>query len=113
MNNSLEKKAKPSKLNIIKEDYQEQERVFEREVGFRNDDKGFIAVITGPMYAGKTSALIQRYRSISVCRPVAVYKPSRDTRYSKTYIVSHDGDKITATTISDLNDTELKKEKFI
>lgn len=53
---------------------------------------GFVEVIFGPMFAGKTTELLKRVeaqqrRGLSV----AVVKSNKDDRYDLTHIVTHDG----------------------
>ncbi|MDK2982623.1 MAG: thymidine kinase, partial [Thermococcaceae archaeon] len=46
--------------------------------------EGFLEVITGPMFAGKTSELIKRIeRQMFAKRTAALFKPSIDNRYSE------------------------------
>ncbi|MCD6524581.1 MAG: thymidine kinase [Thermococcus sp.] len=53
---------------------------------------GFLEVITGPMFAGKTTELIKRIeRQAFAKRRVALFKPSVDTRYSTEEVVAHNG----------------------
>lgn len=60
---------------------------------------GSLTVYAGPMYAGKSSALIAELEaSLEESKRVIVIKPSIDNRYSLTDIVSHDGISLTATT---------------
>jgi thymidine kinase len=49
---------------------------------------GRLTIVTGPMFAGKTTALI---KAVSMFSPneVLVFKPSIDTRYSKENVVTH------------------------
>lgn len=53
--------------------------------------KGFIEVVCGPMFAGKTEELIRRIKRLQYAhQKVLVFKPSIDDRYSKeSVIVSH------------------------
>ncbi|WP_048148271.1 thymidine kinase [Palaeococcus ferrophilus] len=54
--------------------------------------EGFLEVITGPMFAGKTTELIKRVeRQIFAKRKAALFKPSIDTRYSEDHVVAHNG----------------------
>lgn len=56
---------------------------------------GWIEVICGSMFSGKTEELIRRLRRAMIARQkVAIFKPKIDTRYSTTEIVSHDRQKI-------------------
>ena len=51
---------------------------------------GWIEVICGPMFSGKSEELIRRLRRATIARKrVQVFKPAVDTRYSKDEIVSH------------------------
>src|SRR6266850_2480000 len=51
---------------------------------------GWIEVICGPMFSGKSEELIRRLRRAMFARKrVQVFKPVIDTRYSATEIVSH------------------------
>jgi len=53
---------------------------------------GFLEVITGPMFAGKTTELIKRVeRQAFAKRKVALFKPAIDTRYSTEEVVAHNG----------------------
>lgn len=60
-------------------------------------DHGWIEVVAGPMYSGKTEELIRRIRRAKIAKQkVQVFKPKIDNRYSKDDVVSHGGDKIDA-----------------
>ncbi len=51
---------------------------------------GWIEVICGPMFSGKSEELIRRLRRAMIARKrVEVFKPSIDNRYSDDEIVSH------------------------
>ena len=51
---------------------------------------GWIEVICGPMFSGKSEELIRRLRRAMIARRrVQVFKPAIDDRYSKDEIVSH------------------------
>jgi thymidine kinase len=51
---------------------------------------GWIEVICGPMFSGKSEELIRRLRRAKIARKrVAVFKPAMDTRFSETEIVTH------------------------
>ena len=52
--------------------------------------KGWIEVITGPMFAGKSEALIRRIKRLEYAhKKTLVFKPKIDNRYSENEIVSH------------------------
>ena len=51
---------------------------------------GWIEVIAGCMFSGKTEELIRRIRRAQIARQeVAIFKPKVDNRYSSNHIVSH------------------------
>ncbi len=51
---------------------------------------GWIEVITGPMFAGKTEELIRRIRRLQFAkRNIVVFKPAIDNRYGDDEVVSH------------------------
>lgn len=51
---------------------------------------GWIEVVCGPMFSGKSEELIRRLRRAKIARKrVEVFKPQLDDRYSKDEIVSH------------------------
>lgn len=53
-------------------------------------DAGWIEVIAGCMFSGKTEELIRRLRRAEIARQkVAIFKPRIDTRFSTDHIVSH------------------------
>lgn len=64
--------------------------------------KGWIEVITGPMFAGKSEELIRRVKTLTYTKmKIVAFKPSIDNRYDKTAIASHDGAKYDAYAIKD------------
>ena len=53
-------------------------------------DSGWIEIITGCMFSGKTEELIRRLRRAKIAKQkVVIFKPLIDTRYSNNSIVSH------------------------
>jgi len=62
--------------------------------------RGWIEVIAGSMFSGKTEELIRRLRRAEIARQkVEIFKPSIDVRYSETEVVSHDENTIRSTSI--------------
>jgi len=52
---------------------------------------GWIEVVCGPMFSGKTEELIRRLRRAQIARQrVEIFKPTIDVRYSHDAVVSHD-----------------------
>jgi thymidine kinase len=53
-------------------------------------NQGWIEVIVGSMFSGKSEELIRRLRRAQIARQkVQIFKPALDTRYSEDHIVSH------------------------
>lgn len=63
--------------------------------------KGWIEVICGSMFSGKTEELIRRLRRAQIAQqPVEIFKPATDTRYDALDIVSHDNNRIPGAPVS-------------
>lgn len=61
---------------------------------------GWIEVICGPMFSGKTEELIRRMRRAEIAgQKVEIFKPASDVRYDDTDVVSHDKNSIPSTPI--------------
>ena len=59
--------------------------------------RGWIEVICGSMFSGKTEELIRRLRRAEFAKQkIAIYKPDLDKRYHAIKIVSHQGSEITS-----------------
>ncbi len=68
---------------------------------FKGRRTGWIEVICGCMFSGKTEELIRRLRRARIADlRVEVFKPAMDTRYDVSNIVSHDTTSLLATPIS-------------
>lgn len=68
-------------------------------------DTGWIEVIAGCMFSGKTEELIRRLRRAQIARQnVKIFKPKIDTRYSENDIVSHSEQSLPSILISDINE---------
>ena len=66
-------------------------------------DLGWIEVITGSMFSGKSEELIRRLRRAQIAQQeVAIFKPQIDTRYSSDHIVSHNEQKIPSVAVKDV-----------
>ena len=53
---------------------------------------GWIEVVVGPMFSGKSEELIRRLRRAEIARQrVQIFKPAIDSRYAANEIVSHNG----------------------
>lgn len=57
----------------------------------RNKSKGWIEVICGSMFSGKTEELLRRIRRARFAnQQIELFKPAIDTRYDQLAVVSHD-----------------------
>ncbi|MCC6540952.1 MAG: thymidine kinase, partial [Flavobacteriales bacterium] len=66
----------------------------------RGPRKGWIEVICGSMFSGKTEELIRRLRRAEFARQkVEIFKPGVDTRYHAHDVVSHEGTSIRSTPV--------------
>jgi thymidine kinase len=62
--------------------------------------QGWIEVITGSMFSGKTEELIRRLKRASIARQeVEIFKPRIEVRYSEEEVVSHDENAIQSTPV--------------
>ena len=62
---------------------------------------GWIEVISGNMYAGKTEELLRRIRRIEYAKKtILVFKPKLDNRYSDNEVVSHNQERVKSINIS-------------
>ncbi len=65
-----------------------------------SDRTGWIEVVCGCMFSGKTEELIRRLRRARIANlNVEIYKPALDTRYDERNIISHDETAIQSTPI--------------
>jgi thymidine kinase len=65
--------------------------MFLEHTGDRAQRRGWIEVICGSMFSGKTEELIRRLRRAEFAKQqVEIFKPITDTRYHETDVVSHD-----------------------
>lgn len=73
---------------------------------------GWIEVIAGCMFSGKTEELIRRLRRAQIAKQnVKIFKPEIDTRYSGNSIVSHNEQSLPSVIIKNINEVlELSKD---
>jgi thymidine kinase len=68
-------------------------------------ETGWIEVIAGCMFSGKTEELIRRLRRAKIAKQkVVIFKPNIDTRYSSNSIVSHSEQSLPSVLIKDVNE---------
>jgi len=65
-----------------------------------NEKFGWIEVICGSMFSGKTEELIRRLKRAQFAKQkVEIFKPAIDTRYDEEFVVSHDSNEIRSTPV--------------
>ncbi len=68
-------------------------------------DTGWIEVIAGCMFSGKTEELIRRLRRATIAKQhVKIFKPAIDLRYSENSIVSHNEQSLPSVLIKDIKE---------
>lgn len=74
--------------------------------------EGWIEVITGPMYAGKTEELIRRVKRLEYAEQnVIVFKPTLDDRYAADEVVSHNNNRTRSINIAKASEIMKYVEK--
>ena len=64
-------------------------------------DMGWIEVVCGPMFSGKSEELIRRLRRAEIAKlKVAIFKPAIDDRYATGHIVSHSEQRLPSIPVS-------------
>jgi len=62
---------------------------------------GWIEVICGSMFSGKTEELIRRLKRAQFAQQkIEIFKPSIDTRYHEEMVISHDANEIRSTPVT-------------
>lgn len=70
------------------------------EPNIRNARKGWIEVVCGSMFSGKTEELIRRLKRAQIAKMrVEIFKPAIDVRYDAVDIVSHNESRILSTPV--------------
>lgn len=73
---------------------------------------GFVEVITGSMFSGKTDELIRRLRRATIARQkIQVFKPAIDIRFSTDKVTSHAGSEYEATPVPSSAEIRSRIEK--
>ncbi len=71
------------------------------EFNSANRKAGWVEVVCGSMFSGKTEELIRRLRRAQIAnQSVQIFKPAIDTRYDDVKVVSHQGTEINSTPVS-------------
>jgi len=70
------------------------------EPNLKGERRGWIEVICGSMFSGKTEELIRRLKRVKIAHLKAeIFKPAIDVRYDEVNIVSHDTNAIHSTPV--------------
>lgn len=65
-----------------------------------NEQFGWIEVVCGSMFSGKTEELIRRLKRAQFAKQkIEIFKPAIDTRYDEEMVVSHDSNEIRSTPV--------------
>jgi len=80
-------------------------------MNFARHGLGWIEVVCGPMFSGKSEELIRRLRRAEIARQrVQIFKPGIDQRYSDDHIVSHSELKIRSEGVKDATEVMARVE---
>ncbi len=83
-------------------------------MNFAKGSLGWIEVICGPMFSGKSEELIRRLRRAEIARQrVQIFKPGIDQRYSEDHIVSHSELRIRSDNVRDAAELEAKLDRRV
>lgn len=75
------------------------------EPNFRGQRSGWIEVICGSMFSGKTEELIRRLNRAKIAnQSIQIFKPLKDNRYDKTAVVSHNENAIASLPVAKSTD---------
>lgn len=70
------------------------------EPNLSGERRGWIEVVCGSMFSGKTEELIRRLKRARIANQrVEIFKPALDKRYDETNVVSHDANAILSTPV--------------
>ncbi len=72
---------------------------------------GWLEVIAGPMFSGKSEELIRRVKRVLIAgQKVRVFKPKLDDRYHASDVVSHDGERVQAEPVAGSSEMQSRLE---
>ena len=73
-----------------------------------NKKKGWIEVVCGSMFSGKTEELIRRMKRAKFAKQnVEIFKPGIDIRYDEEKVVSHDANEIHSTPVPSSSNIQI------
>jgi len=80
-------------------------------VPFLPYQSGWLEVIAGPMFSGKSEELIRRVKRVLIAgQKVRVFKPKLDDRYHASDVVSHDGERVRAEPVAGSSEMQSRLE---
>jgi thymidine kinase len=83
------------------------------EPHYKGQRSGWIEVICGSMFSGKTEELIRRLKRAKIAnQKIAVFKPALDVRYAVNDVVSHNSNSLEAIPVSKAEDILKSKLEF-
>lgn len=78
-----------------------------------SERSGWVEVICGSMFSGKTEELIRRLKRAKIAKQkVEIFKPVIDTRYDEEDVVSHDANTIRSTPVNSSSQILLMANDF-
>ena len=81
------------------------------EPNMKGERRGWIEVICGSMFSGKTEELIRRLKRVKIANmKVEIFKPAMDTRFDAEKIVSHDTNAIQSTPVENSKSILLRTQ---
>ncbi len=84
---------------LVFKNFKKKQMFLENDIN-KSGSQGWIEVIVGSMFSGKTEELIRRLNRAKIARQkVEIFKPHIDFRYSEDEVVSHDANSIRSTPV--------------
>ena len=78
-----------------------------------NEQFGWIEIICGSMFSGKTEGLIRRLNRAKYAKQkIKVFKPIIDSRFKKDFVFSHDKNQIESKSVSKSSDIKIKAKGY-
>jgi len=74
---------------------------------------GWLEVICGPMFSGKSEEMIRRLRRAEIAgQRVVIFKPRIDDRYDATHVVSHAGARMQAVPVASVSEIAVHADGY-
>jgi len=96
----------------VKKEYQYYLMFLEKDHN-KTVKSGWIEVVCGSMFSGKTEELIRRLNRARIAKQkVEIFKPAIDTRYDEEDVVSHDSKSVSSTPVQNASQILFYAEEF-